>query len=505
MKWFFLSFYINPFFLFFCQFFLWIKTLKRWIFCIIFLLNQYLFARVVGVLRPFFIRPGASSRFSDGNTEPKDADMWYDVTDSFSKSNTTSGILFLRYESSFESPKVTVYDVYDACYELVDQETASICSSLDLLDEITSYSYSAASSPDSSYLFPSRRDKDVISSTRSSTCNLLEGDHEAANNDGTEYELKVKSNEQEKDSFYPVYVERMKWFDLLNQERTCGLNEFLRKKQYMDDEKRIVKSLESDLEMVYVAQSCLSWEALYYQYRKLEGMIASYCAGTTCTSPSYGALCSSTLVSKFQRFHILLERFMEDERSENGKRYWKFIQKRSSLDSLLQVPHVSENANVHKEGRNEGLTIRATDMLQTIEKCIKTFKSFIDLDEKKPWWRARSRLSWNRSPLQDPRDFNFLHNITRTLRQKELWMKDLQGKQRCWLRKQVKIMAEAEKREMMFAMIDLKLVSRVLMMSVISTSQLQWCQQKLDSIQISQGRITRPSSSCTDSSLFPPS
>ncbi|XP_076946416.1 uncharacterized protein LOC143617897 [Bidens hawaiensis] len=335
MKWFFLSFYINPFFLFFCQIFLWIKTLKRWIFCIIFLLNQHLFARVVGVLRHIFIRPDASSRLSDTKTVSlnlEDTDMWYDVTESFSDSNATSGILFLRYESSFENPKVTVYDVY---YELVDQETISIYSSSDLDDEIASFSYSVASSPDSSYLFPSRRDEDVISSTRSSTCDLLEDNQEAANNDGTEYELKeflnpllaVKPEEEEKDSFYQVYAERMKWFDLLNQERTCGLNEFLRNKHYMYDEKRIVKSLESDFEMVYVAQSCLSWEALYYQYRKLESMIASYCAGTTCTSPSYGALCSSTLVSKFQRFKILLERFMEDERSEKGKRYWKFTEK----------------------------------------------------------------------------------------------------------------------------------------------------------------------------------
>ncbi|MFS8031920.1 hypothetical protein Hanom_Chr17g01551551 [Helianthus anomalus] len=140
---------------------------------------------------------------------------------------------------------------------------------------------------------------------------------------------------------------------------------------------------------------------------------------------------------------------------------------------------------------------------------MKTFKSFIELDEKKPWWRARSRLSWNRSPLEDPRDLNLLHNLTRTLRQvisythKELWMKDLYGKQRCWLRKRVKIMADIEKKEIMFAMIELKLVSRVLMMSVISTSQLQWCRQKLDSIEISHGRITR--SSYTGSSLFPPS
>ncbi|KAI7754927.1 hypothetical protein M8C21_027037 [Ambrosia artemisiifolia] len=517
-KWFFLSFYVNPFFLFFCQIFLWIKTLQRWIFLIIFLLNRHIFTRVLGVLTRFLIIPLLSSKFSDSITEPEDdEDMWYEVNDSFINfHDMDSKILFLRYERSLESPKVTVYDVY---FELVDQETVSICSSSGLGDEIMNFS--GASSPVSSYSFSNHKDVDVISSTRSSTCTLLEDDMETANNigvnDGTEYELTdfqtpllvVKpDHEEENDSFYNLYTERMKWFDLLNQERTCGLNEFLTQKQYMGDEKRIVKSMESDFEMVYVAQSCLSWEALYYEYRKLESIIAASCADTTCTSPSYGALCSSTLVNKFQRFQILLERFMEDERSEKGKRYWNFIQKRSSINSLLQVPHISgiscltKNVDVYKEGMNKGLTIRAADLLKKIEKCMKTFKSFIELDEKKPWWRAPSRLSWNRSPLEDPRDLNLLHNVTRTLRQKELWMKDLYGKQRCWLRKKVKIMAEVEKKEMMFAMIELKLVSRVLMMSVISTSQLQWCQQKLDSIEISHGRITR--SSCTGSMLFPP-
>lgn len=110
-------------------------------------------------------------------------------------------------------------------------------------------------------------------------------------------------------------------------------------KRRLGGDERILKSLESDFEMVYVAQSCLSWEALHDQYRKLEAIVDS-CAHDTCTS-DYGALCSSTLVVKFQRFQILLERFMEDERSENGKRYWNFNQRRSSLKSLLLVPQVS--------------------------------------------------------------------------------------------------------------------------------------------------------------------
>ncbi|KAD3641013.1 hypothetical protein E3N88_30236 [Mikania micrantha] len=407
--------------------------------------------RVSDVLKRFLIINSSSSGFSESSTKPEDEDdLWYEVTDSFSSSDTTSGILFLCYENSCLNPKVAFCDF--RFESIFDQETTSVCSSSNLDDEITSFS--VASSSISSYSFPSRRDLKAISSTRSSTCTTLLEDQEDANDDGVDHygltdfraSLRnkrvsptvtsvdsvsdcdtllfssaslpvVKPDEEEKDSFYKLYTERMKWFDLLHQERTYELNAFLTKKEHMGGEKRIIKSLENDFEMVYVAQSCLSWEALHNQYRKLDSIIISY-ADTICTSSPYGgALCSSSLVNKFQRFQILLERFMEDERSEKGKRYSNFIQKRSSLNSLLQVPYISENMNVYKDGRNKGLTIRATDLLKTIEKCMKTFKSFIELDEKRPWWRAHSRFSWNRSPLEDPRDFNLLRKLTHTLQQ----------------------------------------------------------------------------------------
>ncbi|KAL7611315.1 hypothetical protein Lser_V15G13022 [Lactuca serriola] len=502
MKWFFLSFYIHPFFLFFCQIILWIKTLKRWIL----LINHSLFSHVNGVL---MIITHTFSRFNNGNTEAQkeeeeeEEDLWYEVDDSLSSSNNTHGILLLRHECSPEITKITFCDVH---IESVDQETMSICSSSDLDDESTSFS--GASSPISSYSFGTFRDMEVILNTPSSSCTLPEEDQADTDNDGATPELTAffkpdeeeeEEEEEEKDSFYKSYTERVNWFDLLNQERTCALQALVgNNKRRLGGDERILKSLESDFEMVYVAQSCLSWEALHDQYRKLEAIVDS-CAHDT---SDYGALCSSTLVVKFQRFQILLERFMEDERSENGKRYWNFNQRRSSLKSLLLVPQVSEKANHKKEERNEELMMRATDVLKTIEKCMKTFKSFIEVDKKKPWWRTSNHLSWTPSPLEDPQDFNLLHDLTRTLQQKELWIKHLKGKKRCWLRNKVTDLGDSQKKDMMFAMIELKLVSRVLMMSLISTPQLHWCQQKLNNIDLNHGKITR---SCSHPLLFPPS
>lgn len=93
--------------------------------------------------------------------------------------------------------------------------------------------------------------------------------------------------------------------------------------------RKLLRSLESDFEMVYVAQSCLSWEAIHHQYRRVEALACSQ------TGFFY-----NNVAGKFQKFQVLLERFMEDERCE-GKRFTNYARGRFSLKSLLQVPEVS--------------------------------------------------------------------------------------------------------------------------------------------------------------------
>lgn len=80
-------------------------------------------------------------------------------------------------------------------------------------------------------------------------------------------------------------------------------------------------------------------------------------------------------------------------------------------------------------------------------------------------------------------------------------MKDLQGKQRCWLKKVLNPVEESQRKEILFTMIDMKLVSRVLQMYTISSSQLKWCQEKLDNIEFKEGKVFRVCSSTGP--LFP--
>lgn len=100
--------------------------------------------------------------------------------------------------------------------------------------------------------------------------------------------------------------------------------------------RRLLRSLESDFEMVYVAQLCLSWEALNHQYRKVKEL--EFCISKNNT------YCSN-LAGEFQKFQILLERFMEDEQTSEGKRVQNYVQGRFSPKSLLQVPDVSGKIN----------------------------------------------------------------------------------------------------------------------------------------------------------------
>ncbi|EEF30535.1 conserved hypothetical protein [Ricinus communis] len=306
------------------------------------------------------------------------------------------------------------------------------------------------------------------------------------------------------DAFYDKYTERMRWFDVLNYDRTCGIRTPSSIESNIEGvdlsvspytswgktaRKKLLRSIESDFELVYVAQACLSWEALYHQYRKVEALASS---------TSQNGVFYDNVAGDFQKFQILLERFMEDERCE-GKRLWNYVRGRFSHRSLLQVPQVSGFFEQEMENMKiEALNIK--EVLKSIERCIEAFWVFVRTDEKKPWWKLRSFL-WTCPPVEDPRDLKLLTDVTRQLQKKELWLKDSQGKQRCWFRKVVNPVEESQRKVMMFTMIDIKLVSRVLQLPVLSSSQIKWCQEKLGNIGFEEGKIVR---ACNCGPLFPP-
>ncbi|CAE5965790.1 unnamed protein product [Arabidopsis arenosa] len=142
--------------------------------------------------------------------------------------------------------------------------------------------------------------------------------------------------DDETDQVYKKYCERMRWYDILSRDRSYGLSVITNQLTASSlslwgkpAEKRIKQSMKKDLELVYVAQSCLSWEALQHQYITVRD--------SSNLADSRGRFYDSR---EFQNFQVLLERFLEDERCE-GKRVLSFVQRRFELISFFQVPRLS--------------------------------------------------------------------------------------------------------------------------------------------------------------------
>ncbi|KAK9107572.1 hypothetical protein Syun_023583 [Stephania yunnanensis] len=170
----------------------------------------------------------------------------------------------------------------------------------------------------------------------------------------------------------------------------------------------MLRSLESDFELVYVGQTCLCWEALHHQYLQIEALA---------NSGSKKSIFYDKVAGNFQKFQVLLERFMEDERTK-GKRYWNYVQGRFPLKSLLQVPEIS---GYHEE-EQEGLTGQCTkirDVLKAIEKSINALWVFLKTDNSGSWWKLR-KIVWTFQPVEDPKDLKLLADLKKGLQRVSL-------------------------------------------------------------------------------------
>ncbi|KAI9154628.1 hypothetical protein LWI28_029126 [Acer negundo] len=535
LKWFYLSFYIHPFFLVFCRLFLWLQFLINK--CILVVIFYPL--RIICIVCPFLFRffrdcviylfPFTKYARSPVEVIEEDQDDKYSLVLVQSFNQKQIGVFYCVSNIAPIPSKIKVFEVVedDDDYVVLNHEEEKMeeqpsisehISSISLpidssctkdvdLDNDNDHFSSGCSSNNSAEKNSDMNDEHPPSLCIPSSSSMVE--REETHDIGGDHH----HHQEESDGFYEKYAERMRWFDVLNYDRTCGISAVLNKQigtpssvdesnephvEYLsvpywskETRKRLLRSIESDFEMVYVGQSCLSWEALHYQYTKV---MQSFCSGIN--GVFYG-----NVVGEFQKFQVLLERFLEDERCE-GKRIWNYVRGRFALKSLLQVPQISGFLEEEREDK-KGEAVSVKQVLEAIERCVEAFGVFVRIDSnKKPWWKLKSSL-WAYPPVEDPRDLHLLHYLTRTLQTKEIWLKDLQGKKRCWFNRVVKPLEESHKKEMLFTMIDMKLVSRVLQMSTISSSQLKWCQQKLENIDFQDGKVFRI---CTTAPLiFPPS
>jgi len=88
----------------------------------------------------------------------------------------------------------------------------------------------------------------------------------------------------------------------------------------------------SELEAAYVAQICLTWEALSWNYTNFCSKHASQ------SRHDFDIGCPATIAQQFQQFQVLLQRYVENEPYEHGRRPEIYARMRLLAPKLLLVP-----------------------------------------------------------------------------------------------------------------------------------------------------------------------
>ncbi|KAI4330049.1 hypothetical protein MLD38_028361 [Melastoma candidum] len=303
------------------------------------------------------------------------------------------------------------------------------------------------------------------------------------------------------DAFYEKYCERMLFFDrlsaqLLNEAGSHALTapslksaskklaspfrclSLARTEDPDEDMQRLQQSDNSpylDLETAYIAQSCLTWEALHSQYTQLRQK----------TSIQPGRTCYNHSAQQFEHFHVLLQRFIENEPFEDGLRPETYARARKLLPKLLQVPLVrgSEQIETEKEGGGgPDFTVLALDLVRLMESIILTFYVFLRRDKKKQ--SAILKIFGNQNHIASP-----LQQVQSSLEKKATRLKELRKKRKGWKTKTWP--RTYDDADLLLGLVDVKIVSMVLRSERITKEQLTWCEEKMKKLELADWKLCR--------------
>ncbi|CAD5182762.1 unnamed protein product [Musa acuminata subsp. malaccensis] len=228
-----------------------------------------------------------------------------------------------------------------------------------------------------------------------------------------------------------------------------------------------------ELEAAYVSQICLAWEALNWNYNNIRQRSA--------TGDGERASCTVCVAQQFQQFQVLLQRFIENEPCERGRRPEVFARTRISAPKLLQVPEFREA----DEGKED--VVSSTEFLAILVDAIRTFLSFLQADKENPCQMLRAFIKRKSSSVNS----TLLHVLRRANKKKKMRLKDIMKRRRCLERKRSN---GDEETDVLMGLIDMKIVSRILRMPEISQEQLRWCEKELTRVRIWDGKVLRDSS-----------
>ncbi|XXG61361.1 hypothetical protein AAC387_Pa04g3041 [Persea americana] len=300
--------------------------------------------------------------------------------------------------------------------------------------------------------------------------------------------------------FHKSYTERMRKLDILNYQKMHAIgflqlkgpplrSTAIRKTSFqlrrsrkfdVDPSVMFVREVQSDLEMVYVGQACLSWEFLHWQHQKALEL-------PECERRQY-----NQVAGEFQQLQVLVQRFLENEPFLKGPRVQNYIQNRCVFRKLLQVPAIKEDCfkEKKKERIRENNAITSGMLVQIMEEVMRTLWEFIKADKDEADTILKGFL---RTPaeLHDPTDLEILRKVQADLQKKEKKLRDLLKTGNCLVKRFQKHKENRSDLVLFFSQVDMKLVSRVLKMSRVTTDQLLWCHKKLSKITFTNRKIYR--------------
>ncbi|KAG6518016.1 uncharacterized protein LOC121968179 [Zingiber officinale] len=223
-----------------------------------------------------------------------------------------------------------------------------------------------------------------------------------------------------------------------------------------------------NLEVAYVAQVSLTWEALYCQYMQLNRRIIWQ--PEHCGSYGYAA-------QAFQQFQVLLQRFIENEPFDQGSRVEIYAHSRGLHSKFLQVPNFLDLEKKENLDDYWDEPVPATVLIKIMGDCILTFLHFLKIDKKKP-----SSFFSTHSARGSPQQVQA--SLVKDMKVKELFKRKKAWKKKAWP-------STMEEVDFLFALIDIKVVSRVLRMAHLSKEQLSWCEEKMSKLDLLNSKLCR--------------
>ncbi|XP_039010140.1 uncharacterized protein LOC120138803 [Hibiscus syriacus] len=287
------------------------------------------------------------------------------------------------------------------------------------------------------------------------------------------------------DAVYEKYCERMLFFDwiIAQQIKNAGSTnlspKFASKKLASPPSRLSLKRIEEpdvetyqELEIAYVAQICLTWEALHCQYTQTQIVLCQP------DSPT----CYNQSAQLLQQFQVLIQRFIENEPFQDGLRAEIYARARHVLPKLLQIPSIQGLDQKAKVEDKSDHVVLASDITKIIESVILAFQLFVKIDKKKHSLFGNQNLMATPSStssifIRDD-DENCLQTEEKVGRLWKGW------KKKSW----PQIPDEVP---LLFGLIDIKIISRVLRIARISKEQLFWCEEKIKKPDLCDGKLQR--------------